>query len=155
VDAQASPGVTSAGRALDVLAAGEVQPPNPGELLESQTMSAVLEQAQSTYDLVVIDTAPLAVVSDAFSLLTKVDGVIIVGRAGHSRRDAAELLHQTLSSSHARVLGIVANGVKTSNPGSRTYATRGTPGGAGTPPSVVASSNGLAPDEESMPMVRS
>jgi succinoglycan biosynthesis transport protein ExoP len=154
VDAQAPPSETAARRTFDVLAAGDVQPPNPGELLASQAMSAVLEQARSTYDLVVIDTAPLAVVSDAFPLLTKVDGVIVVGRMGHSRHDAAELLNQTLQSSHARLLGIVANGMKTSNRGSHAYTSGGT-AGATTPRSVVAASNGSAPDEESVPMVRS
>ncbi len=42
-------------RSLDVLACG-ILPPNPGELTESSGMAAVLEQARSVYDLVVIDT---------------------------------------------------------------------------------------------------
>jgi Mrp family chromosome partitioning ATPase len=71
-------------------------------------MEAVLEQAKSAYDLVVIDT-PLTAVSDAFPLLRKVDGVVIVGRVGHSRRDTAERLHQVLASSGAPLLGVIAN----------------------------------------------
>jgi len=109
---QASPGEGVSGHTLDVLTAGAVPPPNPGELLESQAMDRVLEQAKAAYDLVVIDTPPLTAVSDAFPLLTKVDGVVIVGRIGHSRRDAAEQLQQVLSSSGAPVLGVVANGAK-------------------------------------------
>ena len=46
-------------------------PPNPGELLESQAMGAV-----------VIETPPLTAVSDAFPLLRKVNGVVIVGQVG-------------------------------------------------------------------------
>jgi Mrp family chromosome partitioning ATPase len=68
------------------------------------------------YDLVVIDTPPLTAVSDAFPLLTKVDGVVIVGRIGHSRRDVAEQLHQVLASSGAPLLGVIANGSKSSGP---------------------------------------
>ena len=45
-------------------------------------METVLERAKSQYDLVVIDTPPLTAVSDAFPLLSKVDGVVIVGRLG-------------------------------------------------------------------------
>jgi succinoglycan biosynthesis transport protein ExoP len=109
---QASPGEGTSGHTLDVLAAGTVLPPNPGELLESHAMDAVLEHAKSAYDLVVIDTPPLTAVSDAFPLLTKVDGVVIVGRIGYSRGDAAEQLHHILSSSGAPLLGVIANGEK-------------------------------------------
>jgi capsular exopolysaccharide synthesis family protein len=96
---------------LDVLVAGEIPPPNTGELMESHAMEAVLERASAHYDLVVVDTPPLAVVADAVPLLTKVDGVIVVGRIGKSRRDTAEHLHTKLTSLHAPVLGIVANAV--------------------------------------------
>ena len=109
-----SEGVTA--RTLNVLVAGAVLPPNPGELLESSSMDAVLEQARSTYDLVVIDTPPLNAVSDAFPLLTKVDGVIITGRIGRSQRDAAKTLHQVLASSGAPLLGVIANDSKAGGP---------------------------------------
>jgi Mrp family chromosome partitioning ATPase len=75
-------------------------------------MGDVLEEARSTYDLVVIDTPPLGAVSDAFPLLREVDGVIIVGRGGRNRREDAERLHETLTGAHAPLLGVVANGFK-------------------------------------------
>jgi polysaccharide biosynthesis transport protein len=99
-------------RMLDVLAAGAPLPPNPGVLIESHAMQAVLQQARSTYDIVVIDTPPLAAVPDAFPLLSQVDGVIIVGRGGRNRRDVAERLHETLTHARAPLLGVVANGFK-------------------------------------------
>lgn len=122
VDLQAPPGEGVKGQTLDMLAAGAA-PPNPGELLESQAMDAVLTRAKSTYDFVVIDTPPLTAVSDAFPLLTKADGVVIVGRVGHSRRDAAERLHHVLASSGAPLLGVIANGSKSGGP--RLYLTDG------------------------------
>jgi succinoglycan biosynthesis transport protein ExoP len=100
------------GRPLSVLVAGANPPPNPVELLESLAMERVLEQSRVAYDLVVIDTAPLAVVSDSFSLLRKVDGVIIVGRLGRARRDVALRLGQTLASGGSPQLGVIANGFK-------------------------------------------
>jgi succinoglycan biosynthesis transport protein ExoP len=112
----APPGEGAEERTLDLLAAGVVLPPNPGELIESRAMESVLEHARSTYDLVVIDTPPLTAVSDAFPLLTKVDGVVIVGWVGRSRHDAAERLHQILASSGAPLLGVIANGVKSGGP---------------------------------------
>ena len=77
-----SPSATGKERALDVLVAGAALPPNPGELVESHAMETVLERVKAQYDLVVIDTPPLTAVSDAFPLLGKVDGVVIVGRVG-------------------------------------------------------------------------
>ncbi len=110
-----APGERSREGTLDVLVAGAV-PPNPGVLIEGQAMEAVLEQARSVYDLVVIDAPPPTAVSDAFSLLRKVDGVIVVSRAGSSRRDAAQQLHEVLVTGKAPLLGIVANGMKPSVP---------------------------------------
>ncbi len=141
VELEASPGEGTGGRMLDVLAAGVVLPPNPAELLESHAMDAVLEQAKSAYDLVVIDTPPLTAVSDAFPLLTTVDGVVIVGWIGHSRRDAAEQLHQILASSGAPLLGVIANGSKSAGPG-----VHASPRDDKLSP-AVASSNGAGPSD--------
>jgi len=109
-------------RSFDILVSGAVLPPNPAELIESHAMQALLEQAKAMYDLVVVDTPPLTAVSDAFPLLSRVDGVIIVGRVGRNRRDIAERLHETLTGAGAPLLGVVANGVKASGPGSYAYA---------------------------------
>jgi capsular exopolysaccharide synthesis family protein len=112
----------SRGRTLDLLVAGATLPPNPGELIESHAMEAVLQQATATYDLVIVDTPPLTAVSDAFPLLRKVDGVIIVGRVGRNRRDVAERLHETLTGAGAPLLGVIANGFKASGRGSYAYS---------------------------------
>jgi Mrp family chromosome partitioning ATPase len=111
----------SPGRTLDVLVAGTALPPNPGELLESDAMQRLLDHLKSAYDLVVIDTPPLTAVSDAFPLLHRVDGVVIVGRVGRNRRDIAARLHETLTASDAPLLGVIANGVKSGSPGSYAY----------------------------------
>jgi capsular exopolysaccharide synthesis family protein len=109
------------GQAFDVLVAGASHPPNPGELIESRTMATLLEQAKVKYDFVVIDTPPLTAVSDAFPLLKKVDGVVIVGRVGRNRRDVAERLHETLMGAGAPLLGVIANGFKAGRRGGYGY----------------------------------
>jgi capsular exopolysaccharide synthesis family protein len=96
---------------LDVLVAGH-PPPNPAELIESQAMAEILSWGTEHYELVVIDTAPLSIVSDAIPLLPKVDGVVIVGQIGKSTRDAAECLRGRLVGVNAPLLGVVANRVK-------------------------------------------
>lgn len=103
---------SSSSRSLDVLIAGAIAPPNPAELLESQAMRNLLVQVRERYDLVVLDTPPLTVVSDAFPLLSQVDGTVIVGRVGRNRRDVADRLHDILQGADAPLLGVVANGFR-------------------------------------------
>ncbi len=152
----------SGGRTLDVLVAGAALPPNPGELVESHAMETLLERAQSAYDLVVIDTPPLTAVSDAFPLLRKVDGVIIVGRVGRNRRDVAERLHETLTGAGAPLLGVIANGFKARRNAPYSYAYdysyrsepssgSGPPSGEAAPsetPDASASPNGASSPEQ-------
>lgn len=99
---------TSREAQLDVLLADAV-PPNPAELLESHAMQELLTWASENYDLVLVDTPPLTVVSDAIPLLRKVDGVLIVSRFGSSTLNAAETLRDRLASLGAPVLGVVGN----------------------------------------------
>lgn len=97
---------------LDVLVAGEVLPPNPPQVMESQAMASLLSEARERYDLVVIDTPPLVLLPDAFPLLHQADGVLIVSRLGENRRDVAARLRETLASVEAPVIGVIANGYK-------------------------------------------
>lgn len=96
---------------LDVLVAGHA-PPNPTELVQSHAMADVLAWAREHYDLVVIDTPPLAVVADAIALLKAVDGVVLVAQLGKNTRDAAAFLRERLVAVNAPLLGVVANGGK-------------------------------------------
>ncbi len=97
---------------LDVLVAGAVLPPNPAQVMESETIRSLLDKAITQYDLVVIDTPPLSLLPDAFPLLQRMDGVLIVSRLGYDRADVAAHLRETLARVEAPVLGVVANGYK-------------------------------------------
>jgi capsular exopolysaccharide synthesis family protein len=97
-------------RTVDVLLAGPL-PPNPAELLESNRMREVIEGAERSYDLLVIDTPPASVVADAIPLLTQVGGVIVVGRLTKTTREAAVHLRNQLRNLDARILGVVVNAV--------------------------------------------
>ena len=97
---------------LDVLVAGALLPPNPPQVMESQAMEALLDATRGDYDLVVIDTPPLVLLPDAFPLIRRADGVVIVSRLGHNRTDVASRLRDTLLSVDAPVVGVVANGYK-------------------------------------------
>jgi len=148
VEVDTSPPNAGGKRTLDVLGAGGVLPPNPAELLDSHAMDSLLAQAKSSYDLVVIDTPPLTAVSDAFPLLTKVDGVVLVGWVGRSRRDAAERLHQVVASSGAPLLGVIANGSKAGAPSVYSAAADAQT------PLAGPSANGASPPNELIPTAK-
>jgi capsular exopolysaccharide synthesis family protein len=93
---------------LDVLLAGST-PPNPAELLESKRMAELLDAADSMYDMVIIDTPPIGVVSDAIPLVHQVDGLLVINRMGVSRRDHAISLMKRFRQLNAHILGVVVN----------------------------------------------
>ena len=94
--------------AVEVVTAGR-KPPNPTDLIESKQMRRFLSHTAGKYDLVVIDTPPTTIVSDAVPLLTQVSGVLVVVRLGKSTRPAAESLRKQLSYLDAPTLGLVIN----------------------------------------------
>jgi Mrp family chromosome partitioning ATPase len=104
----AAPATDGSGSSLDVIFAGRPTP-NPTEMLESQRMRQVLEQAEREYSLVVVDAPPVTSVSDAIPLIRQVDGVIVVSRLGTNTRAAAERLSDQLRNLDAPTLGVVAN----------------------------------------------
>lgn len=79
------------------------------ELLEPETLSGLLHQLKTEYDVIVLDTPPVLVSADAATLAASADGVILVVRAGQTERGAAELASQRVSSAGGHVLGAVLN----------------------------------------------
>src|SRR3954447_9102335 len=95
-------------RSLDVLLAGST-PPNPADLVESNEMATLLNEAKRHYDLVVIDTPPITVVPDAIPLIRSVGGVLLVSRLGTSSRGPMHRLAGQLENLDAPVLGMIVN----------------------------------------------
>ncbi|MBI4491435.1 MAG: CpsD/CapB family tyrosine-protein kinase [Chloroflexi bacterium] len=98
-------------KGLRLLAAGAL-PPNPSELLGSQRAVRVLEVLASQADLVLLDSPPVAAVTDAVVLASRVDGVLWVVSAGKTRRDLARRARAQLEKVNARILGVVLNNVR-------------------------------------------
>jgi capsular exopolysaccharide synthesis family protein len=113
-------GAAPAPLSVDVIVAGGL-PPNPAELLQSPRMTALLERARSSWDVIVIDAAPIGLVSDAFPLLSASDGVLVVARLGVVSRDGVHRVSEDLNRAGASLLGVVANGVRTPRDVSRGY----------------------------------
>jgi polysaccharide biosynthesis transport protein len=101
---------------LSVLPSGTM-PPNSADLLSGGRMAEVLSLARAYADVVVIDTPPLLPVADTRVLLRlrEVDGVILVGRAGVTRRDRLRAATRLLHQGAVRVFGMVVTDVRTSS----------------------------------------
>jgi len=97
---------------MDVIVAGACIPPNPSDLLESDTMAQLLRRVAGDYDFVIIDAPPGVIVSDTFPLMREVGGVIIVSNVRKASRDAAERLRDQLEKLGAPLLGVVVNNAK-------------------------------------------
>jgi capsular exopolysaccharide synthesis family protein len=93
---------------LSLLPAG-LMPPNPGELLGSQRMRAVLGELSEHADIVLLDTPPCLLYADAFVISSMVDGVLYVLRAGSQDKTAQRRVHRQLEQAKARLLGVVFN----------------------------------------------
>jgi len=96
---------------LRILPSGRAAP-NPSELLGSERMRSLLAELSESCDLVIIDTPPALVVSDAIPLFEQVSGVVVVGRVGQTTRDAMRRLTHVIATARGAVLGAVATGAK-------------------------------------------
>lgn len=92
---------------LSIITCGTL-PPNPAELLGSERMTRIIEELETKYDFIVIDSPPM-VVSDAQILSSKVDGIIFVIIPGQTRAITAKRPIEELRRIGSRVLGVVVN----------------------------------------------
>lgn len=84
-------------------------PPNPSELLSSARLKTMLEQLGKRYDMIIIDTPPLASVTDPLILSRHVDGVIVVTWAGKTTHEILGKGLKQLEDMSAPVTGVVLN----------------------------------------------
>ena len=91
---------------LLILPAGE-EPPNPADLLSSKRMIEVIGVLKARAAYVLFDSPPILAATDAALLGVKVDGALLVIKAGHSRRDQTNRARAALEQVNVRVVGAV------------------------------------------------
>lgn len=96
---------------LHFITAGPI-PPNPSELLLSDSMSELIKKLEGMYDYVVIDNPPVGIVTDAMVLLNKADYPIYVFRAGVSRKFFVNNLQKLIFDNKIKNISIVLNGME-------------------------------------------
>jgi capsular exopolysaccharide synthesis family protein len=107
---------------VDVVTTGDVPDVlSPLRVFEHKEMAAVVENMKAQYDLVVFDTAPVPLVSDALLLAPLIDGAVSVARAGKTTRKMAHKLGDQLQAGRVELLGWVLNDVPESELKSKYY----------------------------------
>ena len=95
---------------LDVIPAGII-PPNPSELLQSNRLDELFVELRNRYDYIVVDSAPVAMVSDTFLLSRLVDMTVYVTRANYTTFELVDFLNQTHEQQRLPKMVAVLNGV--------------------------------------------
>lgn len=112
-DASATPleetGIVNLAARLDLLTSGgEVD--NPTELLSMPAFGEVIEGFRTSYDLVIVDTPPAFVFSDAWQVAEFADASIAVAHYNRATRHQMKLFLSSMQKNRAQFLGIVFNG---------------------------------------------
>lgn len=94
---------------LDMIVAGPV-PPNPSELLLSPRIDELFKQLRKDYDYIVVDTAPIGLVSDTFTLERVADATIYVCRANYTSLNDLSYINELYDQDRLKRLSIVING---------------------------------------------
>lgn len=87
------------------------RPPKPAELLSSQRMTFLLRYLGRRFDILVIDSPPVLLTSDALLLAPRVDGVALVVKAGNMNRDLIKKAIQQIQGTRANLIGVTLNQV--------------------------------------------
>lgn len=102
--------------ALDVIYSGEI-PLNPSELLMSKRFKVLIENAKEKYDYIIIDSAPLLVVTDTLLISNHADQIIYVTRAGATEEKVIDYPLKLAEEGKLKNLSFIVNGVKNANLG--------------------------------------
>lgn len=95
---------------LFVLPSGSL-PPNPAELLTGVVMEELLQALRDTYDIILIDTPPVNIVSDAAIVSKYADGVVLIAKHESTTHNEINKAVKQLGLVDAKILGVILNSV--------------------------------------------
>ena len=87
------------------------RPPQPAEMLASDRMSFLLSYVKRRFDLVIIDSPPVLVTTDALLIAKQTDGVLLVVRAAYLKREAVKKTVDQIQRTQANLIGVALNQV--------------------------------------------
>jgi len=89
-------------------------PPNPAELIEDQRMKTFIETVKKEFDFIIIDTPPIAIVTDTLLLSQFVDMNIFIVRQRYSSKNTLELIQELYKTEKLKNMGIIINDISLS-----------------------------------------
>jgi capsular exopolysaccharide synthesis family protein len=98
---------------LDVITAGPV-PPNASELVLNEKVDAMLADAKTRYDYIIIDTPPIMLISDSLVLMEKADLSLFVFNTAKATKAGVKHLEEVLSLNKQSKAAVVLNNTKIS-----------------------------------------
>lgn len=99
---------------LYIMTAGSI-PPNPSELLVSESMLNTIKGLKESYDIIILDGPPASIVTDSIILTSIVDTTVIVVACNETKKDNLHKVVNSIKNVGGNIAGIVVNKVKTSN----------------------------------------
>jgi len=100
---------------LHIMTAGK-RVPSPTDIFDAQSIGRIIDEMKFYYDIILVDCAPVLPVSDPMLLASKLDGIVLVVKAGATQKEVVERAVEILSTNNHRVLGIVLNNMNNSLP---------------------------------------
>ena len=97
---------------MDIITAGPV-PPNPSELLSGPRLAALIDKLRETYDYIIIDSAPVGMVSDTFAMGALADATVYVTRANYTTRRDLDFFNEVYTTKRLPKIAVVVNGTQT------------------------------------------
>ena len=101
-------------KGLDVFVGGAI-PPNPSELLLSDRVKDFFNDLREHYDVIIVDSAPVAQVSDSFALDKYSNATVYVTRANYTRRNLIKFMNRIAANKQLKNMCVVLNDTKPSN----------------------------------------
>lgn len=105
-------------KGLDVFVGGAI-PPNPSELLLGDRVKDLFRDLREQYDVIIVDSAPVAMVSDSFALDKYSNATVYVTRANYTRRNHIKFMNRIAANKQLKNMCVVLNDTKPS--GDNTY----------------------------------
>ena len=96
---------------LDIIPCGVV-PPNPAELLQTERVETLFAELRKRYDYIIVDTAPVALVSDTYLLDRVADMTIFVCRYKYTPTEMIDYVNAVFDQKRMHNISCVLNGVK-------------------------------------------
>ncbi len=100
---------------LDIITAGRSNR-HPSELFDPKLIGRIIDELKFTYDMIIVDCAPVLPVSDPMLLASSVDGVLLIVKAGATQKEVVQRAVEILDTNKTHILGVVLNNMNNSLP---------------------------------------